>query len=1359
MGSEKLLFRLEQPHGTGDIYIAWQKGSGMYLATTGIDAIVNIFDRQGDVKERIKLPSLCTGLGWDSDGDLLGVISSQPQLILWDSNSMKKLTIDVGLKDYLSCLIWSPVSPILAVGTSKGNVSIYNHNTSRRVPIIGKHSKKITCGVWNTDNILALGSEDKTISVSNLEGDTLRVINLRAEPMDIQFSDMKRDERIAGQNTVSVIVGKRTLFLYNLMDPENPIELAFQQHYGSIVVYKWYGDGYILIGFSSGFFIAISTHIKEVGQELFQVRNHKNTLTDITICEKIGKVASCGDNNVKIHDLSNLKEVSSVLTLAQESGLERVGWSVDGQLLGVCTKGGSLNVYVSHMVTLTSVCAPRIAVLSSLNEISLFNYSADKSMIRPIPVTLMVEPSFIAVGQYHVAAGMNNRIWFYDLTKPQVGTEDSPLMIGDRQYLGVVTSICLNPEYASVMFEGSLQLHMIEQPEVCHEDRETIMFPNASTKQCVITCHALTTDFLVYATDMGQITYFHIEDWAVAGEFSHEVGITDLYVDPAGARLVFLDIRGKGYVYNAFTNKSLEIPDLPSKINGVTWDSNISDRNIFIVYDENEIFTYIYVKFSIDGPKVIKVGVTGLVSKQLPLLMYAGEVMSATSGGQLSQLALSTHDSVQSGINERDSAVLEANFNKQLSLHRFSAAWITCQTLQDKKLFRKIAEECLKFLEIEIAIRAYKELDDVSMVWNLETLRDVEESRLLAGHICMYLKEYDRAQEWFKASSSAEAALQMRRDLLQWDQALQLARKTATDQIAMISREYAQQLEFTGNYPEALMHYENALQENLGPAHIHTCKTGIARSNLHCGNYRHGMSIALELDSKQLRKECADILERKNQLHEAATLYEKCGMYDKAASNHIKLKNWTKVGEILPEVTSSRILLQYARAKEAEGSYEEALDAYAKAKDFDAAIRLHLEHLNNPEIAVDLVQETKSVEGAKLVAKFFQNLNDTSSAIRFLVLSKCTEDAYELAKKTNKMELYGEILLSTFSEDETKPSDFSGIAQYFENDKNFIQAGKYWFHARSYQKAMRLLLKAAKSNAKENDALTIAIDVVASSKDELLASQLIEYLLGETDGLPKDPKYLFRLYMARKQFKLASKSAIIIANEEQINGNYRNAHDVLFAMYQELKQNGIKIPQEMHLNLMLLHSYILVRLHVRRGDHLKGARMLIRVANSISKFPSHVVPILTSTVIECHRAGLKQAAFKYATMLMRPEYRKGIDQKYAKKIEAVVRKPPRNGECGDRVEPLSPCPYCENMVPETEIDCNGCKNHIPFCIVTGRHIVTTDLTACPECDFPALRSEFVEVLDSEDSCPMCSEKVDSRRLPKITDPNLYLNIE
>ena len=74
--------------------------------------------------------------------------------------------------------------------------------------------------------------------------------------------------------------------------------------------------------------------------------------------------------------------------------------------------------------------------------------------------------------------------------------------------------------------------------------------------------------------------------------------------------------------------------------------------------------------------------------------------------------------------------------------------------------------------------------------------------------------------------------------------------------------------------------------------------------------------------------------------------------------------------------------------------------------------------------------------------------------------------------------------------------------------------------------------------------------MVGASGQAHLSRQLIEFLMGENDGVPKDAKFLFRLYMARKQYKEAAKTAVIIAREEQAAGNYRNAHDVLFNMYQ-----------------------------------------------------------------------------------------------------------------------------------------------------------------------------------------------------------------
>jgi phosphate starvation-inducible membrane PsiE len=65
--------------------------------------------------------------------------------------------------------------------------------------------------------------------------------------------------------------------------------------------------------------------------------------------------------------------------------------------------------------------------------------------------------------------------------------------------------------------------------------------------------------------------------------------------------------------------------------------------------------------------------------------------------------------------------------------------------------------------------------------------------------------------------------------------------------------------------------------------------------------------------------------------------------------------------------------------------------------------------------------------------------------------------------------------------------------------------------------------------------------------------------------------------------------------------------------------------------------------------------MLVRISANISKFPAHAVAILTSTVVECYRSGLKKVAFDHAAILMRPEYRQQIDPKFKRKIEQIIR--------------------------------------------------------------------------------------------------------
>lgn len=71
-------------------------------------------------------------------------------------------------------------------------------------------------------------------------------------------------------------------------------------------------------------------------------------------------------------------------------------------------------------------------------------------------------------------------------------------------------------------------------------------------------------------------------------------------------------------------------------------------------------------------------------------------------------------------------------------------------------------------------------------------------------------------------------------------------------------------------------------------------------------------------------------------------------------------------------------------------------------------------------------------------------------------------------------------------------------------------------------------------------------------------------------------------------------------------------------------------------------------------------------------------------------------------MLMRPEHRNQIDQKYTKKIEAIVRKAPRGiKDMEDTYQDESqPCPVCNADLPVMDVTCFQCKTTLPICIAT-----------------------------------------------------------
>lgn len=121
---------------------------------------------------------------------------------------------------------------------------------------------------------------------------------------------------------------------------------------------------------------------------------------------------------------------------------------------------------------------------------------------QSVTISADIEPSFIVIGPYHLALGMNNRVWFYLLCDLSIIEFER-----DREYLGTIQDISLNGEYCAVRyvedlifysktylniwfcftilrFDGKVQLHILEIDGPnggIDEERESRIFPSPQT--------------------------------------------------------------------------------------------------------------------------------------------------------------------------------------------------------------------------------------------------------------------------------------------------------------------------------------------------------------------------------------------------------------------------------------------------------------------------------------------------------------------------------------------------------------------------------------------------------------------------------------------------------------------------------------------------------------------------------------------------------------------------------------------------------------------------------------------------------------------------------------------------------------
>lgn len=1198
-------------------------------------------------------------------------------------------------------------------------------------------------------------------------------------------SRARRTTRL-NDSIVSVNLKRESVVLYDTQGKGEPRDMRLPRKNGTIKRYILFREGVAIVGYARGQLSVFAISGEDSSPRSTSERWHEtqtiqlfdDQLRDMKYCARLRKLACVGDDSVKIVEYDGRKKWTEVKNEAirfdnQKEHASSVAWTEDGHILTVSTTNGRVYNFVAAMPIIHDHYQSRMAHMSSLQEVSIFdvNDSQDDGELddneRPSRYTkrwrfeLEVEPEFVALGDRYFAAGMNNRVWYYRF----VEAENTWSPCGEKEYLGSVESVKLGVEHVAVICDGRVHLHSIND-SVSSGTRQSTMIPDDidESRRSVVTSVALTDKLLIYSTRGGALKFFSLQDWtALSGcDVKHTCCITKVFPNKQGTRVAFVDVKGNGYVHSASGSSTVSIPDVSSDVKSVHWDQR--DWGVFVVATNTSLIPYMLEPLTINGPQINSLGIlevdpSGEVSvnpTETPcpvgftaVTMYNGVVVGQLKSGAVRRVLLRTHDELNgdaprgtSNGRGKRSTSLTGMFTQSLALGRFDAAWELAEKINKRQYWLALSTRAMELVDIKNAIRAYRQLGDAGMVLALERLLRVEDKNLLAGHICVLFSDFAQAQELFLRSSNARAALDMRRDLLHWDHALKLAKTLAPSDVSSISVKYAQQLETRGEFSASNRMYESAWEEcnttrdgaaesksqdrpnrnggSLGPEEIAMCRAGIARTTLRLGDVRRGRDLALQSGSDALCCECASILESMKQFDEAATLFEKGGNFEKAASIYIAAKKFSRAAPLMAKISSTKLHAQFAKAKKAQKDYKAAAEAYSRARDMDSVVEIYLEHIGEPDKAMEIARQTQSARAAQMVAAHCNTTGNYKGAIEFLLMAKRQSEAFQLAKTCDGMDVYVAILGT-----DGKPENYVQIARYYEQKKDWANAGHFYSVCGHYQKALKFFLKCG------DQCIDKAIALVGDAHSEMLTHTLIDFLMGEADGVPKDPNYIYRLYMAMGNYTQAAKTAIIIARQEQELGNYKFAHQVLYKTQRELRQMKMRVPKNMDQMFRLLHSYLLAKGMVKAKNHVNAAHMLIRVANNISKFPMHTVQILTLCVIECQRAGLKSMAFKYASKLvMTPELREKISEKFKRKIEQIVRKFVKYKDTPVEIE-SSPSPFAtQHMVPVTDLVCPITKNDLPWCVVTGYHMNATDWCICPNSKLPALFSKYKTYIEA-----------------------------
>lgn len=163
-------------------------------------------------------------------------------------------------------------------------------------------------------------------------------------------------------------------------------------------------------------------------------------------------------------------------------------------------------------------------------------------------------------------------------------------------------------------------------------------------------------------------------------KYKHDIGVKKLFPEIYGMSLVFIDDKSEAFVYNPISSILVKIAGFPSTIHGVVWENFEPEKvgrliwsitlttglilhklfscfqSIFIAFNGENIHTYVFSKYSVNGPSCFLVGTMRQPYSSLPLILSKGLLIFLDTSGKIVQMKLDshTHDTSIEGLQQNE---------------------------------------------------------------------------------------------------------------------------------------------------------------------------------------------------------------------------------------------------------------------------------------------------------------------------------------------------------------------------------------------------------------------------------------------------------------------------------------------------------------------------------------------------------------------------------------------------------------------------------------------------------------------------------------------------------------------------------